>query len=155
MEERFEVISGTMEVRVGGRERRLERGQSVVVPKGVPHTFWNPGDEELRLLVELRPALNTETMFETYFGLARDGKAFKSGIPKNPLQAAVLVRECGADTCPAWPPMPVYRMLLAVIAGVLAPVGELLGYRARYPEYSRSKPQIPYRSSRVWRSSTR
>ncbi len=99
MEERFEVISGTMEVRMGGRERRLERGQSGVVPKGVPHTFWNPGDEELRLLDELRPALNKETMFETmfetYFGLARDGKAFKSGIPKNPLQAAVLVREYG------------------------------------------------------------
>ena len=42
---------------------------------------------------ELRPPLRFETLFETAFGLARDGKTTKQGMPKNPLQPAVLVDE--------------------------------------------------------------
>ena len=91
-EERFEVVSGVLGVRVGGRERNLEEGQSAVGPPGVPHKWWNPGEEEeVRFVAELQPALNTEEFFETAWGLARDGKATDLGIPKNPLQLAVLV----------------------------------------------------------------
>ncbi len=36
-EERFEVLSGTLGVRVGGRELLLGPGQSAVGPPGVPH----------------------------------------------------------------------------------------------------------------------
>ena len=44
--------------------------------------------------VELRPALDTETFFETFFGLGRDGKTNARGIP-GLLQIAVAFRGLG------------------------------------------------------------
>jgi pimeloyl-ACP methyl ester carboxylesterase len=82
-------LIATCSARIGARELTLAEGQSAVVLPGVRHTFWNPGDEEVRFVAELRPALNTEE-FETAWGLARDGKATELGVPRNPLQLAVL-----------------------------------------------------------------
>ncbi len=60
-----------MGVRAAGSERVLEAGEEIVVPSGTPHTFWNASQsgEELRHVVELRPALNSEGFFGTVFGL--------------------------------------------------------------------------------------
>jgi quercetin dioxygenase-like cupin family protein len=43
-EERFEVLSGKLGVRVGGQEMILGPGQRGVGPPGVPHAWWNPSD---------------------------------------------------------------------------------------------------------------
>jgi quercetin dioxygenase-like cupin family protein len=79
-EERFETISGTLRARVGGEERTLRAGERVVVPAGVGHTFWIEGEEDAHVLVELRPARNTETFLETMYGLVSDGKADENGV---------------------------------------------------------------------------
>ncbi len=93
-EERHEVLSGTLRGRVGGQERDYGQGERVVGPAGVPHAWQNPSsDEHLRFVSELRPALVFEAILETTFGLARDGKTTRQGIPKNPMQLAVLVDE--------------------------------------------------------------
>ncbi|MBI1884739.1 MAG: cupin domain-containing protein [Chloroflexi bacterium] len=128
-EERIEVVSGTVRFRLGGKEEGLSASQTVVLPPGIPHTVWNGGGDEAHVLVEARPALKTETAIETVFGLARDGKVNKRGLP-NPLQGALLAREY--ETFFAWPPVPVQRLVLAA----LAPIARRLGYRARYPQYS-------------------
>ena len=129
-EESFEVVSGTLGVRVGGQEVLLTPGQSGVGPPGVPHAWWNPGDdEEVRFLVGIRPGLDVETLLETVLGLMQDGKTI-GPLPRNPVQLAVLAHEIGS-----WLVLtPVEKALLAPVAA-LAFVGELLGYRARYPEY--------------------
>lgn len=134
-EESFEVVSGTLRIRVGGRELTLGPGQSAVGPPDVPHTWWNPSDnEEAHFLVGLRPGIEVETMLETLLGLARDGKTVK-GLPRNPLQLAVLIRDMGSWAYPPWVPKPARRVLYAPVKA-LAFVGEMLGYRASYPEYS-------------------
>lgn len=79
--EHFETLSGTLRARVGGEERTLRAGESLIVPARVPHTWWIGGEEEGHVLVEFRPALNTETFFETMYGLARDGKVDENGVP--------------------------------------------------------------------------
>jgi mannose-6-phosphate isomerase-like protein (cupin superfamily) len=143
-EERFEVVSGVLGVRVGGRELHLEEGQSAVGPPGVPHKWWNPGEEEVRFVAELRPALNTEEFFETAWGLARDGKATGLGIPKNPLQLAVLAGAHQGEayfTAFPWPPIPVQKALFGVLS-LLAPLARLVGYKERYPEYSGPEPPL-------------
>jgi quercetin dioxygenase-like cupin family protein len=143
-EERFEVVSGKLGIRVGGRERILDPSQKAVGPPGIPHAWWNPGDdEEVRFLVGIRPGLDVETLLETVLGLMRDGKAI-GPIPRNPLQLAVLAQEIGS-----WLVLTrVEKALLAPVAA-LAFVGELLGYRARYPEYSGPDGQAaPVRHSR-------
>lgn len=133
-EESFKVVSGTLGVSVGGRELTLSPGQSAVGPPDVPHKWWNSGDEEVHFLVGLRPALHMETVFETWFGLARDGKTIR-WLPKNPLQLAVLADEVGGWFYYTGVPKPVWKALFAPVA-LLAVIGRLLGYRARYPEYS-------------------
>ncbi len=82
-EERWEVTSGAMMVRAGGYKRTLGEGQSVAIAAGAPHTFRNPGGEEVRFLVEYRLALSMETFFETAWGLVRDGKeSHQTGCPR-------------------------------------------------------------------------
>ena len=134
-EEHFETVSGTLRTRVGGEERTLRAGERMVVPAGVGHTWWIEGEEEGRVLVEFRPALNTETFFETMYGLVRDGKTGDDGVPPL-LQMAIL--------CPTYdnylpsPPIALQKALF----WVLAPVGRLKGYKASYPEYSGEDPLV-------------
>ncbi len=85
-------------------------------------------------MVEVEPALEAEGFFETVYGLARDGKIGANGQP-HPLQVAVLLagRHRG-EMYLARPPVVIQK----AFATIAAPLGRLLGYRNRYPEYSSS-----------------
>jgi quercetin dioxygenase-like cupin family protein len=130
-QESFEVLSGSMGLRVGGQELILEPGQSGIGPPRVPHAWWNPSEEErVRFVSGIRPGLEVETMLETVSGLMREGKTI-GPIPRNPLQLAVLANEIGS-----WLVLsPVAKVLLVPVAS-LAFVGRMLGYKACYPQYS-------------------
>ena len=67
MEERWEVRSGRAAFRVGGRELEAGPGQTVVAPPGTPHLAWNPTEGEVRLRIEMRPALRWEEVTERLF----------------------------------------------------------------------------------------
>jgi quercetin dioxygenase-like cupin family protein len=134
-QERTEMISGVLSGRVAGEEIGLGAGEVRVVPSGVVHAWRNPSDQqEARFSVEFSPALKMESGFETAWGLARDGKATKAGVPKNPLQLVVLASEHKDEVYLPRPPIAVQKALFAIL-DLLAPVGRLLGYRASYPEY--------------------
>ncbi|MEX1195708.1 MAG: cupin domain-containing protein [Dehalococcoidia bacterium] len=130
-EERFEVVAGTATVRIGNGTKVFKAGDALVIPAGTAHGLANHGEDELRVLTELRPAMNTEVYFETVFGLARDGKVAKNGVP-NLVHAAVIVRDLGEKGGIPGAPMPLQR--IGVI--LLAAVGRILGYKARYEKYS-------------------
>jgi len=138
-EERFEVHGGTIGLEVAGVRSTLGPGEAATVPIGVAHSWWNAGQDEAVVRVELRPALDTETFFEVLFGLNRDGKTNRKGIP-GLLQIAVTVRTLG-DSCPAllMPPAVVQRVVFAL----LAPIGRLCGRRATYAQYSPNHPSLP------------
>ena len=129
LEERVELVSGALRWRLGGKEGSLSPGQSVVLPRGVGHTFWNEGPGQAHFIVDVKPAFDMEALFETIFGLYRDGKTDGRGVP-NLLQNAVLSR--AYDGFLAGPPIALQKPLIAT----LATVGRLLGYRARYDKYS-------------------
>jgi quercetin dioxygenase-like cupin family protein len=128
-EERFEVISGMLHGRVAGKELASGPGETVVVPGGTPHIWWNSGDDVLHVLVEVRPALRIENFFETFFGLAQDGKVNpKTGLP-NLFQMALMMHAYRNELVLARPP----RLVQTLLFGLLAPIGRLLGYNAEYP----------------------
>lgn len=132
--ETVEVVAGRMRCRVGGqKEKDLHAGDSMTVMPGEPHVWRNPGDEELRVIVELRPALNTETFIENMWGFARDGrKRAGKGIP-NMLQLAVwFAGTYEGENYLERPPVRIQKLLF----GILAPIGRRLGYRDWYPEYT-------------------
>lgn len=144
MEERFEIISGTVRLSMRGQERDVFAGESVVVRAGTPHVWGNPNEDEVHLILEFRPALRMEEWFETFFGLQRDGKVNpKSGLP-NLLQWAVISREYEDEIYLAWPPLSVQRVRF----GLLATIGKLVGYKARYPAYSGSEEPLAGRESK-------
>ncbi|HEU4704007.1 MAG TPA: cupin domain-containing protein [Conexibacter sp.] len=137
-DERFRVDAGRVTLEIEDERRDLAVGDEATVPAGAAHRWWNSGDGEATVRVELRPALDTETFFETFFGLARDGKTNSEGVP-DLLQIAVAYRELG-DSCPVLtkPPAPIQRVLFAV----LAPLGRMRGRRAVYAGYSPGHPKL-------------
>jgi len=124
-EERVEVIEGTARLKIGRDERSMGPGERAAIPPGMVHTFQPAPGDLTHFRLEVRPAVNWETLFETVFGLHRDGKNFK-----NPLQAMVLANE--HDTYIAGPPI----WLQKPVRMLLAALGRLFGYRARYEKYS-------------------
>jgi hypothetical protein len=86
----------------------------------------------VHLILEFRPALRMETWFETFFGLQKDGKINPTSALPNPLQWAIISREYEDEIYLASPPLLVQRVRF----GLLATIGKLLGYEARYPAYS-------------------
>ncbi len=137
-EERFKAISGSLVYRVGGSKKpnqNLSQGETLVIPPRTPHYWWNAEEDEAHLVVEFRPALNIETFFETYFGLARDGKISKTGLMKglpNPMQLAVILRDYKDEVRPTL----LLGNIALLLAIIVAPIAKLFGYGGHYPQYS-------------------
>ncbi len=129
-EEWFTVMGGRVGFRIDGRESIARIGERLHVPPGVAHDWWNAGDEEARVIVEVSPAERFEEAIANSFGLAQDGKTNDKGMP-NLLQAALFAREFEDVLYFTKPPRPVQKILF----GILAPVARLLGYRGSYPQY--------------------
>ena len=87
--ERFAVIDGRLGMKMGRKKMLLESGDVALVEPGTPHKFWNAGKDEVRFVCEVRPALQFESLLETMFTLAADGKTNRKGMP-NPLRLAVI-----------------------------------------------------------------
>ena len=68
------VLAGRLGAQIGDEVVEAGPGELVLKPRGIPHAFWNPGDEETRVLEVISPA-----GFEQYFAdvapeLARRGE---------------------------------------------------------------------------------
>jgi mannose-6-phosphate isomerase-like protein (cupin superfamily) len=123
-----QVISGSLHFRVDGEERPVKAGESIIIPANTPHYFWNGGQEEAHSVQWFRPALNIDRFFESYFGLAQDGKLKDDGSPSFWQLAVMAPYFEDAIRLPS-PPWVVQRALF----GLLAPIGRMLGYRPEYP----------------------
>jgi quercetin dioxygenase-like cupin family protein len=122
--ERFEVLAGRIALRVGDEELVVGPGGVATVKAGTPHRFENVGEGEARFLCEVRPALAFESLIETMFTLASEGKTNRKGMP-NPLRLAVIAR-AHFDTVRV-PFPPAFLQRAAIVIG--AAFGSLLGYR--------------------------
>ena len=88
-DERFEVMEGTLRVKIGDDDLRLSPGDEIVIPRGVTHQMWNPGDVPARARWETTPRGRTERWFRD---IAKLQSASGDGKPGT-LAYAVLVRE--------------------------------------------------------------
>jgi quercetin dioxygenase-like cupin family protein len=122
------VLTGTLRFRINGVEQTVKAGETVTIPPGIPHNFWNDGDVEAHAIQEFRPALNSEDFFVTYFALARDGKLNESGMPKSMLHLAVLMTAYDKVGRATKPP----RFLQQLVMWTLAPLGRLAGYHSTH-----------------------
>jgi quercetin dioxygenase-like cupin family protein len=128
-EERFQIVSGQITLRVDGHEHSYSAGDHVTIARGTPHAWWNSGEDELRVTLDFRPAGRFAEFITMFFALARAGRTTRRGIPKDPLQLAVTFAEYRDVIHGTSPPWAVQQLLFAV----LAPLGRLLGYRPDVP----------------------
>jgi quercetin dioxygenase-like cupin family protein len=127
LEERFTVERGRMGYVLGDQRLEARSGETVIVPPGTNHTFWNAGDDELVVVSDVSPAMRFEDFVETIHVLIRDGRLAPGGRRANPFLMAVVAREYREE----WRLThlsPVARALLPL----LALAGRRLGYRGHY-----------------------
>jgi len=125
--ERFAVKSGTLGLKAGRKKQALGPGQFVTVEPGTAHRFWNAGDEPVTFVCEIRPALQFESLLETMFALAAEGKTNRKGMP-NQLRLAVIANAHFDTVRLPFPPSWLQRA--GLVLG--APVGRLLGFQPTY-----------------------
>ena len=53
-DEAWYILDGTLSVRAGDEVVTAKQGESVIVPHGTPHTFWNPSAETTRYLIIMK-----------------------------------------------------------------------------------------------------
>jgi mannose-6-phosphate isomerase-like protein (cupin superfamily) len=125
--ELFEIRTGRIGVKLGRETIAAGPGDVLTVAPGVAHQFWNAGDSELAFRATVTPSLEFESLIETMFALAVDGKTNKKGMP-NPLRLAVIA-QAHFDVV-RLPRIPHALQRIALAAG--APVGKALGYGPTY-----------------------
>jgi mannose-6-phosphate isomerase-like protein (cupin superfamily) len=126
--ESFKVVEGEATVTVGQHAQTLRVGQCVTVAPGTSHTWRNSGDGVLRIEAEFRPAGGMQSFFETFCGLATEGRCNQRGQPSL-LQVAVAADRW--DSYLAGPPIVMQRVLF----GILRPIAWLRGYRPSYTRF--------------------
>jgi quercetin dioxygenase-like cupin family protein len=131
--EKFTVIEGDLTVKRNGRTSTLREGETAVAEAGVWHDWWNAGDRDARVRVEITPGERFLHMIETFFGLARLGHTDSKGMP-HLLQIALTAREFSDVVVFRSPPQGVQR----AVFGALAPLARWRGCRATYPQLSRT-----------------
>jgi mannose-6-phosphate isomerase-like protein (cupin superfamily) len=135
--ERFAVVEGTLGMKAGGKKLTLGPGDVTTVEPGTAHKFWNAGDEPVRFVCEIRPALQFESLLETMFALAADGRTNRRGMP-NPLRLAVIA-QAHFDTV-RLPFPPAWMQAAGLVLG--APLGRAVGYGPTYVPDTGGEPAI-------------
>jgi mannose-6-phosphate isomerase-like protein (cupin superfamily) len=131
--ERLTVLEGELTLKLDGQTSTLRRAETAVVKPNVWHDWWNASDRDTRVRVDVTPGERFGHMIETLFGLARLGYTNAKGIP-DPLQLSLIAREFSDVIVFRSPPLIVQRALF----GILAPIARWRGYRATYPQLSRT-----------------
>jgi len=138
MSESFTVVTGRLGVKRGGREDVALPGARLTVPAGVTHDWWNAGEEEAHVIVEVHPGDRFEQMIRHFFFLAQDGRTNAKGMPP-PWVAVLLAKEFDDTIRLTHPP----RWVQVLAAAVLAPVARVIGRGVLSPEYlSRDVPVV-------------
>lgn len=131
--EKFTVESGELTVMRNGEKSVLKAGEFAVIEPGVWHDWWNEGEVDAMVRVEVTPGERFMHMIETLFGLGREGHVNDKGMP-GPLQLTMLATEFSDVIVFRKPPVAVQK----VVFGALAPIARRRGYRGTYPTLSRT-----------------
>lgn len=121
------IISGKLHFLVNGKEQIVGPGETIVIPAGVPHCFWNEEEVEAHSIQQFTPALHIDEFFESFFALAKDNKLSDTGMPPF-LQLPLMGLKHWDEIRVTSPP----RAIQLLTYWLLAPVSLLLGYRANY-----------------------
>lgn len=123
--ELFTIEEGVLSVELRGELSDLKVGQQLLVPKRMPHRFFNGTPSHVVLTARMEPASRFPDVLRIAYGLARDGKTNGKGIPKNILHIAYFwsCDKTAAALAPPW--------LIALAMQPLIWIGRVLGVGRR------------------------
>jgi mannose-6-phosphate isomerase-like protein (cupin superfamily) len=113
------VTAGTLSAVVGGKRVTVGTGQTAVLPKGIPHRWWNEGDRPLSFEGVTRPAVDLDRYLQAVF------EVMNAGPPNRPPMfyiAHVALRHRRTQTVLIMP-----RAAQAVLFRIVVAIGTLLG----------------------------
>jgi quercetin dioxygenase-like cupin family protein len=113
------VTAGTLSAEVAGRRLTIPAGERVRLPHGIPHRWWNDGDEPLAFEGHVRPAVDLDRYLHGVF------EVLNAGEPNRPplfYMAHVALRHRRTQGILVMPP-PVQAVLFRLVVAV----GTLLG----------------------------
>lgn len=148
--EQITVLSGRVGVFMNGESFIASLGETINIPPGTVHDWWNAGIYEARVRVDIQPAARFEEFVRNAFGLAQDGKTNSKGMPTL-LQLALLAREFG-DVIQFTRPS---RSVQRIVFTALAPFARLFGYSGTYPQYMTRPAAGAYQLERSTKSNER
>jgi mannose-6-phosphate isomerase-like protein (cupin superfamily) len=123
-EEQWEVLAGTLTVRIGDEWRTLPPGGSASIPAGQVHTLRNSTTEEVRVLDVHIPAFDFEDYMKDLARLHAAGKITNLRSPRSLVYLAMVLREHRTTQLTA-------SRVQRVAESVLSGVGKLLRMRLR------------------------
>lgn len=126
-ENHFTVTQGQLLFNLNGKETIVKGGDIISIPKNVPHSFYNSGNVDAHYVQEFFPALKIDSLFETFFILANEGKLNKSGSP-NMLRTALILLHFKNEIRLVYPNW----LLQRVTFKMLAPFARLMAYKPVY-----------------------
>ncbi|KAA6460863.1 cupin domain-containing protein [Acidobacteria bacterium AB60] len=85
------VLEGQLCVQSGSERVELTAGCGVLVPRGTPHTYWNPGQERVRYLLIMPPTI--QRLIQGIHALT----------DRSPAALGAVFEECDSSLLP-WPP---------------------------------------------------
>ena len=89
-DEAWYVLDGSLRVRVGESDVDVPAGGALLVPRGTPHTYWNPRAEPARYLIVMAPRI--ERLIEALHAL-----------PDRDLETVAAVFQEHRSTYLGWP----------------------------------------------------
>jgi hypothetical protein len=79
-------------IQVGKAQKILHVGESVIVPAGTPHRFYNKTSDKVKFHITLKPGhTGMENFIKIFYGLASDGLTDQKREAKNFAHLAVCI----------------------------------------------------------------
>src|SRR5262245_11820580 len=78
-EERFYIKTGEIKFLLDGKEFVAGPGETVIIPAGAVHTWWNATSQQATYLLEFAPAGQMEILFENLCAAAQAGALSPNG----------------------------------------------------------------------------
>lgn len=113
------VTTGRLSADIGGKVVHAGPGESVDLPRGIPHRWWNEGDTTLAFVGRVRPAVDLDRYLQAVFEVMNAGP---KGRPPLFYMAHVALRHRRTQTV-----LMMSRPLQAVVFRVAVALGTLLG----------------------------
>jgi mannose-6-phosphate isomerase-like protein (cupin superfamily) len=134
MEERFEVLSGTVSFLSGRKWVSAGPGETVVVPAGTRHAYRNKSGAEAHLVCHVRPPSTLQEFLEDTVRLSRSGGLTSNALPKSlhALLEGIVMAHAYRDMVtllfPPFPPPAIQRLLIPPLARLGARRGIRAGH---------------------------